>query len=100
VAKTTTTTPQESGGAKRLSRPRIGGGGVPGPGGAPSRRPPSLISFFQESRSELRKVTWPTRQEAMNLTTAVIGMTVAIALFLGIIDAGLDKLVSVLLGTG
>jgi len=34
----------------------------------------------------------------MNLTTAVIGMTVALALFLGLIDAGLDKLVSSFLG--
>jgi preprotein translocase subunit SecE len=54
----------------------------------------------QESRAELRKVTWPSRQDATNLTVAVIGMTVAIALFLGLIDAGLDKLVSILLGTG
>jgi preprotein translocase subunit SecE len=34
----------------------------------------------------------------MNLTTAVIGMTVALAIFLGLIDAGLDKVISSLIG--
>lgn len=51
-----------------------------------------------ESRSELRKVTWPTRQETMNLTGAVIAMTVGIAAFLGLIDSLLDLLVKPILG--
>lgn len=34
----------------------------------------------------------------MNLTTAVIGMTVAMAIFLGLIDGGLDQIVTKLLG--
>jgi preprotein translocase subunit SecE len=104
VAKTTTATPQDSGGRRAIPRPRLGGSGSgKGPGGdAPLRRSnaPNLASFFQESRAELRKVTWPSRQEATNLTVAVIGMTLAISVFLGVIDAGLDKLVSILLGTG
>jgi preprotein translocase subunit SecE len=68
---------------------------------ATSRRlgTPSILSFFQESRAELRKVTWPTRQEAMNLTVAVVGMTAGIAVFLGIIDQILNYIVNPLLGT-
>ncbi len=91
MAKSTTTAP--AGDSGRLARARSD---------ASERRfrGPSILTFFQESRSELRKVTWPTRQEAMNLTTAVIGMTIAVAAFLGAIDAGLDKLVAWMLGTG
>jgi preprotein translocase subunit SecE len=57
----------------------------------------SITSFYRESVSELRKVTWPTRQETGNLTIAVIAMTVAIAAFLGVIDTSLDHLVAPLI---
>jgi preprotein translocase subunit SecE len=56
------------------------------------------VTFFQESRAELRKVTWPTREQTINLTVAVIVMTVGIAVFLGIIDTSLDYLIKPLLG--
>lgn len=62
------------------------------------RQAASLVSFFQESRAELRKVTWPTRQETLNLTGAVIAMTVGLAAFLGIIDAILDYVIKPLIG--
>src|SRR5450759_2739745 len=97
VAKTTTSTPQDTG---RLARPKSAAGRAGEGGGERRIRTPSLLTFFQEARAELRKVTWPTRQEAINLTAAVIGMTVALAAFLGGIDAGLDKLVAWMLGTG
>ncbi len=59
---------------------------------------PSILTFFQEARAELRKVTWPTRQEAMNLTVAVVAMTIGISAFLGIIDTALDYLIKPLIG--
>ena len=58
----------------------------------------SLLAFAQESRSELRKVTWPTRQEALNLTFAVVAMTAGLAAFLGLIDTILDYLVKPIIG--
>lgn len=42
--------------------------------------------FFEESWTELRHVNWPTRQEAVRLTSIVIGMSVGVAVFLGIFD--------------
>ena len=62
------------------------------------RRGPNIAEFFQESRAELRKVTWPTRQEAMNLTGAVIVMTVGLAAFLGIVDAILNWAIKPIIG--
>lgn len=42
--------------------------------------------FFEESRQEIRHVNWPTRAEAIRLTTIVILITVGIAVFLGFFD--------------
>jgi preprotein translocase subunit SecE len=45
-----------------------------------------IVRYFKETRAELRKVTWPTREETKNLTLIIVSVTVAMALFLGILD--------------
>jgi len=45
-----------------------------------------IKKFFSESRQELRHVNWPTRQEAIRLTTIVICLSVGLAVFLGSFD--------------
>ncbi len=45
-----------------------------------------IVRYFKETRAELRKVTWPTRRQATNLTLIVLGVTVAMAAFLGAVD--------------
>jgi len=45
-----------------------------------------LVRYLRETRGELRKVTWPTREEAQRLTAIVLGVTVAMAVFLGLLD--------------
>ncbi len=44
-----------------------------------------VARYIRETRGELRKVTWPTREEAWRLTLIVLGVTAAMAIFLGII---------------
>lgn len=44
------------------------------------------VTFFKESRAELKKVRWPTREETMRYTIAVIAASVALAAYLGAID--------------
>ncbi|MBL7058725.1 preprotein translocase subunit SecE [Patescibacteria group bacterium] len=55
----------------------------------------SLIQYFKESYEEVKKVTWPTQQEIMNYTLLVIGVSIAVATFLGGLDyiftIGLEK---------
>jgi preprotein translocase subunit SecE len=104
VAKPTTSTPQDSA-ARAGSRPAArakspAAGSRPSAAEVLARRGngPSITTFFQESRAELRKVTWPTRQEAMNLTIAVVAMTVFIAAFLGIIDEVLTRVIQPIIG--
>ena len=42
------------------------------------------------------KVTWPTLRETRATSVAVLAFVVAMALFLGVVDLGLSKLVSLL----
>ncbi len=59
--------------------------------GAKSSNP--IIRYFQETGDELRKVSWPTREETTRLTFAVVVVAVAIGLALGGVDLGLNWLV-------
>jgi len=47
----------------------------------------AISRYIRETRGELRKVTWPTRDEAQRLTAVVLGVTAAFAAFLWIVDA-------------
>jgi len=55
------------------------------------------FKFISDIIAELRKVTWPTRAEALRLTGLVIAFTVAVAIILGVIDYGFSKLMNVIL---
>lgn len=44
------------------------------------------MRFFGEVIGELKRVTWPTRQEAMRLTLMVIAVSAVIGAFLGAAD--------------
>jgi len=56
-----------------------------------------LVSYFRETRGELRKVTWPTREEAWRLTLIVLAVSAVMAIFLGVIlDATFSNLVQFL----
>ena len=52
-----------------------------------------IISFFQESYAELKKVTWPSRDEAVASTKVVLTSTILIALMLGAVDFILFKFI-------
>ena len=54
---------------------------------ASSRYGASLIEFSKGSRTELRKMVWPTRAETIQTTGIVFVVVVLIALFLWLIDA-------------
>ena len=54
--------------------------------------------FFQETISELRKVSWPTRREAIRLTEIVLIVIGVMAIFLGGLDWIYSKIFGVILG--
>jgi preprotein translocase subunit SecE len=46
----------------------------------------AILRYLRDTRAELRKVHWPTRQEAWDLTKIVLVVTISMALFLGLLD--------------
>ncbi len=62
-----------------------------------------VVRYVRETRGEIRKVTWPTRQESQRLTAIVLGVTALMAIFLGILDFmfsnAVQELVRVLTGS-
>jgi len=55
------------------------------------------IQFLREVRTELKKVTWPSRKDTLSGTVVVLVAVIIIAIFLGIVDSGLSSLVKQLL---
>ena len=46
----------------------------------------SVTSYFKEVRSELRHVSWPNRRQVITYTAVVIGVSLAVAVYLGVLD--------------
>lgn len=57
-----------------------------------------VIGFFSDSRMELRKVVWPTREETTQTTLVVGAMVIVLALLLWGIDGVLVWLIGWLTG--
>ncbi len=55
------------------------------------------IQFLREVRTELKKVTWPSRKDTLAGTAVVLIAVFIIAIFLGIVDSGLSSLIRELL---
>ncbi len=45
-----------------------------------------IIRFFKESFAEIKKVTWPTREEVTSSTKVVLISVVLVAMALGLVD--------------
>lgn len=55
-------------------------------------------AFFRETVGELRKVSWPTRREALQLTGLVIVVMIVVGIILGMTDGAARGLLGLLLG--
>ena len=53
--------------------------------------------FFDNVRSEFKKVQWPTRQATLKSTYVVVSLSIIIAIFLWTIDTGLSKVMQFLI---
>jgi preprotein translocase subunit SecE len=64
-----------------------------------SKKQNAIRRFTRETVGELRKVSWPTRQEAWQLTLIVLVVLAFMSIFLGIIVDGIaQQLLSLMLG--
>jgi preprotein translocase subunit SecE len=64
-----------------------------------SKKQNAIQRFTRETVGELRKVSWPTRQEAWQLTVIVLVVLAFMSVFLGIVvDSVARQLLSLLIG--
>jgi preprotein translocase subunit SecE len=54
--------------------------------------------FLSEAKAELKKVTWPSTRQTLASTSVVIIIVFIVAIYLGIIDYILAKVVKLILG--
>ena len=57
----------------------------------------SVVRFFHEVKVELAKVVWPKLGSWVESTVVVMVLVVAFAIYLGLVDFGLSKLVQVII---
>lgn len=50
-----------------------------------------VANFFRESKAELRKVVWPTREEVVSSVKVVIVLTIVVSVILGLLDWGFTE---------
>ena len=60
------------------------------------RQPNAIQRLYRETVGELRKVSWPTRREASNLTVIVLVVIMVMVVILGSLDALFTWLLSLI----
>jgi len=57
----------------------------------------AISRYIRETRGEMRKVVWPTREEAWRLTLIVLGVTAAFAIFLWAMDSIFSNMIRLII---
>jgi preprotein translocase subunit SecE len=65
-----------------------------------STRGRAIREFLLDSRTEVRKVVWPSRHETVQTTLIVFGVVIAMAIFLWLVDLVLLEIVKAVTGQG
>ena len=56
--------------------------------------------FLKEVNVELRKVTWPSKDELIGSTIVTIIVSFIVAIFIGIVDRALTAIITTIFGGG
>ena len=56
-----------------------------------------LINYIKASQQELKKVVWPSKKEVIQHTMLVIGISLGVAAFLGLVDYILTILLEIII---
>ncbi len=57
-----------------------------------------IRTYFNEVVSELRKVSWPTREQVRNLTVLVFAISLVVGIYISILDAFFQTVIAQLAG--
>ena len=64
------------------------------------KEPNAVVRYYRETVGELRKVVWPTREEALRLTYIVLIVITVMAAVLGLADYLFAQFIRILVGLG
>jgi preprotein translocase subunit SecE len=64
------------------------------------RQPNAIVRYFRETSGELKKVNWPTRREAINLTAIVLAVTFGMSIIMGFLDLIFSRLFALIFQIG
>jgi preprotein translocase subunit SecE len=56
-----------------------------------------VIRYIKETVVEMKKVTWPSKQELIGSTIVTVLVTVVVSIFIFAVDQGLSNLISLVL---
>lgn len=56
-----------------------------------------IIGYIKEAREELKKVTWPDRDEVTSFTMVVIVSVVVVSIFLWLVDSALMQIIKLVI---
>lgn len=65
-----------------------------------NRKPNAIQAFFRETAGELRRVSWPTWPEVLQLTWIVLVVMFVMGVILGLTDGGARELLNLILALG
>ncbi len=57
----------------------------------------AIKQYFLDVRAEFDKITWPSKKETISMTIAVLAISIFFAVYLGLVDMVLSKLVGILM---
>lgn len=57
-----------------------------------------VIKYLSEVRQELQRVSWPSRQQTVQKTILVISVSLAVGVYIGVLDFVFTRLMTILLG--
>ncbi len=56
-----------------------------------------FVRFFKETKAELKKVTWPTKEQLVHNTGIILAFIVIICIILSLLDFGFNELIKLLI---
>jgi len=57
-----------------------------------------LKNYLLETKTEIKKVTWPTKDELKESTRVVVIATIVLTFFIGVVDLFLSRIVKLIFG--
>ena len=54
------------------------------------------MRFFRETKSEMKKVSWPTKEQLFHNTVVILAFVIITTIILSLLDMGFEKLLSLI----